>query len=85
MMMLTMVNNNFMSKLTTFVDIRDMQMIVRDLTNMIRSQGNNNFFKLTVLVDKTNTKKITWIWEATNNMIRSMVERLQITLKIKAE
>jgi hypothetical protein len=58
-MMLTMVNNNFMSKLTTFVDIRDMQMIVRDLTNMIRSQGNNNFFKLTVLVDKTNTKKIT--------------------------
>jgi hypothetical protein len=56
---LTMVNNNFMSKLTTFVDIRDMQMIVRDLTNMIRSQGNNNFFKLTVLVDKTNTKKIT--------------------------
>jgi hypothetical protein len=60
-MMLTMVNNNFMSKLTTFVDIRDMQMIVRDLTNMIRSQGNNNFNKLTVLVDKTNTKKITSI------------------------
>jgi hypothetical protein len=85
MMMLTMVNNNFMSKLTTFVDIRDMQMIVRDLTNMIRSQGNNNFNKLTVLVDKTNTKKITSIWEATNNMIRSMVELLQITLKIKTE